>query len=984
MKTFWKKKLPACLLALALLAGTVPMASAASADLTYDVDEDSGVWLDADDFQEIYEDDNGGYLEYVEFTDYDDFDDYGYFTFEDFDRYGFDDVDSKALENYEFYYDRADADDYDIDLDTLRFETYDNIDSDTLDFDVRLYGDEGSFYATVRIDVEGGSRSGSGDVELTYKVDPGDDVTVDAEDFWDLFNEEDGRYDELEYVEFTSYDDFDDFGYFGADGYDSDDYIPDYELNDSDLDDAMFYYDENDVWHDYDFELDTLTFYADRNADADTLAFDFTMHGVDGDKVYGTLYIEVGKGSGTSSKGDLTYQVDPDDDVTLDAEDFYDFFYDESDYDELEYVEFTDYDDFDDYGCFYADGYDSDDYTRDYELNDSDLDDAVFYYDEDDIWDDYDFELDTLTFAADRNADEDTLTFDVTMRGVKGDKISATLTIEIGKGSSTGTKVKGDIIYEVDPDDSVTFDRDDFWDFLDDETGDDLEYVRFTDADGLDDWGELYSYDYDDDRTYFDESDLDDGYFYYDSKDLFYDEDFTLDDLTFVADRDADGKVVELDFTAYGEDGDKAYGTVAIAIGDVGGTSVAAEGGDIRYYTDYSGRVQINANDIARFFEESYPGYTLQYVTFKDAPTYGSLYYNYYGTSSYGSSSSLRITDDNCDDIDFYFSPSSSQHALSELTYIPSGVNYCAQIPFTAYGSGSRSVSGTILISVNLSEVPDVYGPTPRNTAVTFPAASIYTAVAQSSGLGLASIQLLELPATNEGIIYVGSGTSKRADTETLYGYSSGSERISQLRFVPASGFTGSVEIPYVACNSSGDPIASGKLCLGIVSAMEDFSDITSSTWCYKYVLELSDADVIDGYSDGTFKPDNQVTYGAALKLIMLAAGYDEQKPVNSNVFSGYLARAQADGLVSGSVNLNAPITRLAVSQIAAKAMGLSISNLSSVRPFTDTTDPYVQALNAAGIVEGYFSNGTSTFKPYNTLTRGQISAIVWRMEQAQ
>lgn len=39
---------------------------------------------------------------------------------------------------------------------------------------------------------------------------------------------------------------------------------------------------------------------------------------------------------------------------------------------------------------------------------------------------------------------------------------------------------------------------------------------------------------------------------------------------------------------------------------------------------------------------------------------------------------------------------------------------------------------------------------------------------------------------------------------------------------------------------------------------------------------------------------------------------------------------------------------------------------------------------NAAGIVEGYFSNGTSTFKPYNTLTRGQISAIVWRMEQAQ
>ena len=38
--------------------------------------------------------------------------------------------------------------------------------------------------------------------------------------------------------------------------------------------------------------------------------------------------------------------------------------------------------------------------------------------------------------------------------------------------------------------------------------------------------------------------------------------------------------------------------------------------------------------------------------------------------------------------------------------------------------------------------------------------------------------------------------------------------------------------------------------------------------------------------------------------------------------------------------------------------------------------------LNAAGIVGGYFENGTSTYKPYNTLTRGAMSAIVWRMEQ--
>lgn len=843
MKGFFRKKLPACLLALAMMASLIPAASAVSADLTFDVDEDSSVWLDADDFWDLYDDLTGGDLEYVEFTGYDDFDDYGWFEADgyDYDDYvsGYELYDSD-LDDARFYYDEDDTwYDDDFELDSLEFITFDNIDDATLDFEVKLKGDEGSEYATVRIEVYG-SSSGSGDVKLTYKVEPNKEVTVDADDFYDLFDDEDGRYDELLYVEFTDYDDFDDYGCFYAEDYDYDEI----ELNEKDLGYGFFYYDDRDMSdRSGEYDLDTLTFAADRNADDDTLAFDFTMRGVDGDKVYGTLYIEIGKG--TSSKADITYEMDADDELTLDADDFYDLFWDESDDDTLLYLEFTDYDDFDDYGWFGADGYDYDDYVRDYELNESDLDDARFYYDDRDVRNDYEFELETLTFYTDRNAKDEDLFFDFTMRGEDGDTVKGTLCISIGGG-------------------------------------------------------------------------------------------------------------------------------------------VTAQGGDIRYNTTYSGRVQISANDIAQFFEESYPGYTVQYMVLEGLPAYGSLYYNYYGTSKYGTSSSMRMTEALCEEIDFYFNPSSSQYAMTELTYVPSGVNYCAQIPFTAYGTGSRSVSGTILISVNLDEVPDIYGPTPVNTSVTFPAASIYTAVSQASGLGLAGIQLLELPESSVGTIYVGSGTSTRANTSTVYGYSSGSQRISQLRFVPASGYTGSVEIPYVACNSSGTPFASGKLCLGVVREMEDYSDISSTTWCYKYVLELSDAGVISGYSDGTFRPSDTVTYGAALKLIMLAAGYDEQKPVNSNVFSGYLARAKADGLVSGDVDLTAKITRLAVAQIAAKAMGLSITNLSSVQPFTDTTDPYVRALNAAGIVGGYFENGTSTYKPYNTLTRGAMSAIVWRMEQYQ
>ena len=86
------------------------------------------------------------------------------------------------------------------------------------------------------------------------------------------------------------------------------------------------------------------------------------------------------------------------------------------------------------------------------------------------------------------------------------------------------------------------------------------------------------------------------------------------------------------------------------------------------------------------------------------------------------------------------------------------------------------------------------------------------------------------------------------------------------------------------------------------------------------------------------------------------------------------------DGLVSGNIDLTKPITRLQIAQLAAKAMKLNVTNLPSAKPFTDTADVYVQALNAAGIIEGYFSNGSYAYRPSNTLTRGQLSAIVWRM----
>lgn len=56
MKTFWKKKLPACLLALALLVGTMPAVSAAWSDVELSVDAGDEVTIPRNEFRNIFED----------------------------------------------------------------------------------------------------------------------------------------------------------------------------------------------------------------------------------------------------------------------------------------------------------------------------------------------------------------------------------------------------------------------------------------------------------------------------------------------------------------------------------------------------------------------------------------------------------------------------------------------------------------------------------------------------------------------------------------------------------------------------------------------------------------------------------------------------------------------------------------------------------------------------------------------------------------
>ncbi|MDP4152246.1 MAG: GH25 family lysozyme [Bacillota bacterium] len=187
----------------------------------------------------------------------------------------------------------------------------------------------------------------------------------------------------------------------------------------------------------------------------------------------------------------------------------------------------------------------------------------------------------------------------------------------------------------------------------------------------------------------------------------------------------------------------------------------------------------------------------------------------------------------------------------------------------------------------------------------------------------------------------------------------------------------------------SADDIASDNLKVSANWAAETavsnpYSDVSSGDWFYSYVSDLSCSGVIGGYPDGTFKANNTVTCGEALKLILRAAGYGAQAATGSHWASGYLKLAVSDGLADEKAvsDLDSPISRLLIAQIAAKALNLPVSQIQS--PFSDTSDGYVLALYNAGIIEGSSDNGVRLFKPDSSLTRAEISAIVWRINNTE
>jgi hypothetical protein len=167
------------------------------------------------------------------------------------------------------------------------------------------------------------------------------------------------------------------------------------------------------------------------------------------------------------------------------------------------------------------------------------------------------------------------------------------------------------------------------------------------------------------------------------------------------------------------------------------------------------------------------------------------------------------------------------------------------------------------------------------------------------------------------------------------------------------------------------------------------FNDVPVESTFYNPVSGLVTTGAASGYGDGSFRPMNTTTRGQLAKLVVLAfnlplATDDTQHfsdvPAD-HAFFAYVETAYSRGLISGySDGTFRPfnnITRGQVAKVVVLAAGWQLANPATSTfsdvPADSTYYRYVETAYAKGIISGY---GDGTFRPGNSATRGQIAQV--------
>ncbi|ADC49249.1 SLH domain-containing esterase [Alkalihalophilus pseudofirmus OF4] len=173
------------------------------------------------------------------------------------------------------------------------------------------------------------------------------------------------------------------------------------------------------------------------------------------------------------------------------------------------------------------------------------------------------------------------------------------------------------------------------------------------------------------------------------------------------------------------------------------------------------------------------------------------------------------------------------------------------------------------------------------------------------------------------------------------------------------------------------------------------FSDVPQSHWAFDYIEGLTAKEVIFGYPDGTFKPNNNITRAHFTALLVRAFDLEVSGAAETpfrdvtEAQSAYVLAAYEAGIVSGITETtfapNALITREQMVTMLMRAYeyetgttidinaALSFEDASSISPYAQA---YVQYATDLGIISGTADG--KLFEPKGAATRAQVATVLY------
>ena len=533
------------------------------------------------------------------------------------------------------------------------------------------------------------------------------------------------------------------------------------------------------------------------------------------------------------------------------------------------------------------------------------------------------------------------------------------LKINVGQASS------GSIGYKTNLNTALTFDAADFYSkYYSNTGGSKLSYVTFSLPSAT--YGNLY-YNYKSSSRY--GSLVTAGAKYYVNSSPY------ISSVTFVPKAGYSGSF-SIPYTGYSSDGKSYPGKIYITVGSGEGI--------VTYKTSSSEPVTFSASDFRTAFTKI-ADTTLSYVKFSLPPSSsGVLYYGY--TSSSGYTSAVSST------TKYYVS---TYPYLSNVTFVPKfSFSGSLVINYTAYDTGGNAYSGTVLITVTESSGGAVKYETSMDVPVTLDPDDFNAAFEAEAGSSLSYVTFT-LPGKSEGKLYYGYVSDSKYTSEvsasTQY-YRSSSPLLSNVTFVPAKNYSGTVSIQYTGYTSAGKSYT-GAL---VIHIKNPFADMSSDySWAVPAVSYLYNNDIIAGTGDGKFSPGSNMTRGNFILMVykafdLSASGSDNFSDVHSgSYYYDAISAAKKIGIAQGSGNKfhpNSAISRQDAMLIIYRMLEIlgkspKAGTMSDLAAYSDADEvssyavEAVAALVKAGMITG--SNGT--LNPNGMTSRAEMAVMLYR-----